>query len=936
MKDYMKNIGVIILLTLLPFSSRAQQLTDRYNSQRPLVITCDWDKPPYEFLNDKGEPAGSNIDVMLAICKELHIPCKFNMKEWGGAIKTFERGEADIILANTRRYTNNPKYFWTNNIINYNRIVAATVKDTTGIISIPRLVESGVVLKPSDYSVFYFMAEDSAYLARMEFQSPKVAIMGVVDGDYQYFIWGEEPIKWKLQELNIEGVDLVDVNIPISEIHIIGRDKELIEAIDDTYSRLKHRGDLEEITNRWFHPDRVVAKTSPVILYVILYILLAGVLVYLIYRLSKAHVRRATRESSDLNNMIYKALHMGSYHILQYDIAADRMANRYGVILPAEGITLEEFNSRIHPDDRGEFSAKISHLLNGRDRKFEMDMRWNMGTVKAPQWQFLEGHGIVELDQHGRPAYVLNVVHNITHDVEEEQNTYEMEKSYEVLSRMPGMATSFYDANGFLVELNEHMRELCGMNNNPNVERFWRQVCIFDMPVFRGVFSPDFRHDFYACQHMLYQDLGVDRYIEFTVRPLFNSKGDLTNYFCCVFDVTDEFDSHNQLLVLKNEISRINNDINFYDRQLTTLVESGNIYMWHTHLDEDKMWFYRSLRPYSQTAESISDFISHMVEAEQDVARYYFTNTSPEQAEMKAVYHFDNSVLADGECWLDMTATPLRDSQGNVFGHHGISFDVTQTVQLQRELREVTKKAEASNQLKSGFMASMTHELRTPLNAIMGFTEVLRATEEPEERAEYIRIVRNSCDMLVRLINDIFEASTITDGPSSIEPAEVEFSKSFDDICLMLEQRVTEKGLKFIKENPYYSFCTVLDMGRMQQIITNFVTNAVKFTEQGHIRVGYRITTPDDTLDVLEGNPRFAHKDGLYIYCEDTGSGIPKDKQNLIFQRFVKLNEYVQGTGLGLNICQSIAERCGGTIGVRSEGEGKGSTFWVWIPAKAN
>ena len=100
--------------------------------------------------------------------------------------------------------------------------------------------------------------------------------------------------------------------------------------------------------------------------------------------------------------------------------------------------------------------------------------------------------------------------------------------------------------------------------------------------------------------------------------------------------------------------------------------------------------------------------------------------------------------------------------------------------------------------------------------------------------------------------------------------------------------------------------------------------------------MGYRITTPDDTLDVLEGNPRFAHKDGLYIYCEDTGSGIPKDKQDLIFQRFVKLNEYVQGTGLGLNICQSIAERCGGTIGVRSEGEGKGSTFWVWIPAKTN
>jgi ABC-type amino acid transport substrate-binding protein len=167
----------VILLTLLPFSSRAQQLTGRYNSQRPVVITCDWDKPPYEFLNDNGEPAGSNVDVMKAICKELHIPCKFTMKEWGGAIKTFERGEADIILANTRRYTNKPEYFWTNNIINYNRIVAASTKQTFGKLSIQQLVEQDVVLKPSDFTIRRFLDQDSSYWNKVEFQSPKVAIM---------------------------------------------------------------------------------------------------------------------------------------------------------------------------------------------------------------------------------------------------------------------------------------------------------------------------------------------------------------------------------------------------------------------------------------------------------------------------------------------------------------------------------------------------------------------------------------------------------------------------------------------------------------------------------------------------------------------------------------------------------------------------------------
>jgi signal transduction histidine kinase len=101
----------------------------------------------------------------------------------------------------------------------------------------------------------------------------------------------------------------------------------------------------------------------------------------------------------------------------------------------------------------------------------------------------------------------------------------------------------------------------------------------------------------------------------------------------------------------------------------------------------------------------------------------------------------------------------------------------------------------------------------------------------------------------------------------------------------------------------------------VQQLLTNFVTNAVKITKQGHIRVGYRY-----------------QDDGLYLYCEDTGAGIPQDKQDVIFERFVKLNEFSQGTGMGLSICKTIALRCGGRVGVNSEGAGKGSTFWVWLP----
>ncbi|MBR0388577.1 MAG: HAMP domain-containing histidine kinase, partial [Prevotella sp.] len=124
-------------------------------------------------------------------------------------------------------------------------------------------------------------------------------------------------------------------------------------------------------------------------------------------------------------------------------------------------------------------------------------------------------------------------------------------------------------------------------------------------------------------------------------------------------------------------------------------------------------------------------------------------------------------------------------------------------------------------------------------------------------------------------------------------------------------------GVLFIKDNPYETFPATLDKGRIQQVLTNFTTNAIKYTHEGHIKVGYR-----------------EQDGGIYFYCEDTGAGIPKDKQAAVFERFVKLNDFVQGTGLGLSICKAIAERCEGKIGVDSEGEGHGSTFWMWIPRK--
>ena len=408
---------MILLLSATALRSMAQQLSDTYTKQRPVVIVCDWDKAPYEFLNNKGQPSGSNIDVMQAVMKELKLPCRFVMKDWSIALKTFERGDADIILANARRYRRDP-YVLSENIVNYNRIRVAMRSDSIGMVSLSQLERDGAVFKPGDYSTFYFMDGDTMRNSRMEFQTPKVALMGVLNGDYKYYVWGEEPLKWKIKELNLEGIVLNDVGIPISEIHIVGHDRQLIEQIDDQYSRLKQRGEIAAIQDRWFHPERVNDHSSPMVYYIIVTLLLLSALCYFLARLAKAHVRSAARKSTELNGMMFKALHMGNFSIMVYDIKHDRMTNTYGQILPKEGLTLEEFTNHIHPSQQEEFTQKMKRLTDGRERQFVLNKLFNSGTDDNPHWLSFHGHAILELDNEGHPAYVVNAVHDVTHDLE--------------------------------------------------------------------------------------------------------------------------------------------------------------------------------------------------------------------------------------------------------------------------------------------------------------------------------------------------------------------------------------------------------------------------------------------------------------------------------------------------------------------------------------
>lgn len=912
MKKVLLLLSIYILSTTV---SEAQSLSDKYNAQRPVIIVCDWDKPPYEYLDDKGQPSGSNVDVLNAVMRELNIPCKFVMKEWTIALKTFERGDADIILANAHRYRKEP-YVVSENIVNYNRLKVAMHSDSVGMVSLKQLEREGAVFKQGDYSAYYFMDGDSLSSTHLEFQAPKAALMGLINGDYKYYIWGEEPLKWKIKELNLEGITLNDVGLPISELHIVGRDRQLVEEIDDQYSRLKQSGEISVLQNKWFHPERIQDETKPFAFYVVITALLFIVFIYLFNRLARAHVRASTRQSTELNEMMYKALHMGNFIVMEYDIRNDRFTNKYGQVLPDKGLTLEEFTLRIHPDQQKEFRQKMQSLMDGRERRFELDKRWNAGTDDEPTWLIFSGHAISELDNDGRPAYIVNAIHDVTHELEEDKAARDLIHKYQVLSNIPFVAMSFYDKEGFLIDLNDRMKDLLGISDdNPDSKRFWETVSMFDAPPFKGVFTAEERNDMLFCQHMEYEALGLNEYIECHILPLFNADGEIVNYFISAFDVTCDRNRDSENHKIEREYRAVKQRISQQHERLKYLLVNSERFLMRSNIRQETISFFRSPETPEYT-HSFEQFLNMIVEQDRDSIRSILYDTVTKTPRHSTIHMALPSEGLTGTVF-DISFNPILNSEGEVIGHEGISSDITIFDDTCKKLEEETRLAADSVKLKSGFMASMTHELRTPLNAIVGFTGVLEALGDSTERAEYVRIIRNSSDMLQRLINDIIEVSSMTEGSITIKKEKVNFAAAFEDICMTLEQRVQEPEVTFIKENPYESFMTSLDIERIQQVLTNFVANAVKFTREGHIKVGYRY-----------------EREGLYLYCEDTGAGIPKEKQKMIFERFVKLDEFVQGTGMGLAICKSIAESSQGEIGVISEGMDKGSTFWVWIPCE--
>ncbi|MEG2758425.1 MAG: response regulator, partial [Rikenellaceae bacterium] len=412
-------------------------------------------------------------------------------------------------------------------------------------------------------------------------------------------------------------------------------------------------------------------------------------------------------------------------------------------------------------------------------------------------------------------------------------------------------------------------------------------------------------YDFNLCRENVVKTTKINdkRYLSTKVSVPCDENGVSQGFLLTCEDITE-----NKLR--EREIANSYKKIRATQRELSLALNVGNLTSWNYDIKskmfyrfDDKLEICESL-----TLQSVLDRI-HKDDRDGFIALLYDATYKKELINNETVLRILERKSKQYR-YYNFVYSLKDDNNGEVSGVMFIQRDITEDVKYQQNLILAKNKAEEADKLKSTFLATMSHEIRTPLNAIVGFSQLLSEITDVEEKNEYRQLIETNSEILLKLIGDILDLSKIEAGSVDINRQELDLAQLCQELYQSFKQRIQNPDVTLRFINPYSKCIANLDKHRFIQIFTNFVTNAIKYTPKGYIEMGY------------ECKPN-----QIRFYVKDTGIGIANEKKSLIFSRFEKLDDFAQGSGLGLSICKAIADATGGKIGFHSEAN-QGSEFW--------
>lgn len=471
-----------------------------------------------------------------------------------------------------------------------------------------------------------------------------------------------------------------------------------------------------------------------------------------------------------------------------------------------------------------------------------------------------------------------------------------------------------YDKDGYLVDINDKELEIFGLSDKNEA----LGINLFDNPNIPTEVKEKLKAKEDVNFSINYDFAKINQYVESEregiinlttkVTALYDSQNRFINYLFINIDTTETTNAYTKIQEFENLFLLIGDYAKVGFAHFNVLTRDGYAQdTWYRNLGEKE----------GIPMPEVIGVYAHVVPEDQAVLKNFVREVKEGKA--TSLRKEVRVCRENGKYTWTSINVMVRDyrPQDGVIEMLCINYDITPLKETEQKLIIARDKAEELDRLKSAFLANMSHEIRTPLNAIVGFSSLLAETDSRSERQEYIKIVQENNELLLQLISDILDLSKIEAGTFNFVYTNVDVNETCSEIIKSMGMKVG-KGVELILKEPFPECYIYTDKNRFTQVISNFINNALKFTQQGSITLGYK---------------QVSHQK-IKFYVRDTGMGIPEEKQKSVFERFVKLNTFVQGTGLGLSICKSIVSQMGGEIGVDST-EGVGSCFWFTHPYHA-
>ena len=569
-------------------------------------------------------------------------------------------------------------------------------------------------------------------------------------------------------------------------------------------------------------------------------------------------------------------------------------------------ISFEDFNKRILKEDQGYATFPSFDKVQQTVEEIYL-----FDTPKGHVW-IRSKACFQETDENGNTkVYGIAETQEGIHIASAHQALQNSERILHNIYKNLPVGIELYDKDGQMVDLNKKDMEMFRISNKEDI----LGVNIFENPILPEEIKQKikdnenadftFRYDFSKI-NKYYQPNSTTGFIDLTtkVTTLYDHNHEPINYLLINVDKTEDTIAYNKIQEFESFFDLVGDYAKVGYAHFDALSRDGYaLRSWYRNVGEEE----------GTPLPEIIGIHSHFHPEDRAVMIDFLDKVI--KGESSKLSRDVRIRRADGNYTWTRVNVLVRNyqPQDNIIEMLCINFDITELKETERMLIGAKEKAEEADRLKSAFLANMSHEIRTPLNAIVGFSSLLEEAEDAEEKHLYATIIEENNKLLLQLISDILDLSKIEAGTFDIIPEQVDAQQLCNELLQSMQVRATEQvEILLAPELPELTFTS--DKNRLYQVLLNFVTNALKFTSEGSIVIDYRINGNEVRFSV-----------------QDTGMGIEPEKQEAIFTRFVKLNNFIAGTGLGLPIGQSIVTQLGGKIGVESE-PGKGSCFWFTHP----